>query len=110
MPDTDYHVQMLRVSNPLREPALRSAIQALQLPPGSRGLDAGCGIGLPALLLAEAVGPAGHVTGLDLSPEFLVCAREIVEKAGLSEQISFRELVGADFLSRRRCEQTSLRR
>ncbi len=91
MPDTDYHVQMLRVSNPLREPVLRSAIQALQLPSGSRGLDAGCGIGLPALLLAEAVGPAGHVTGLDLSPEFLVHAEEIVEQAGLSEQISFRE-------------------
>ena len=91
MPDTDYHVQMLRVSNPLREPVLRSAIQALQLPPGSRGLDAGCGIGLPALLLAEAVGPAGHVTGLDLSPEFLVHAEKIVEQAGLSEQISFRE-------------------
>jgi len=82
---------MLRVSNPLREPVLRSAIQALQLPLGSRGLDAGCGIGLPALLLAEAVGPAGHVTGLDLSPEFLVHAEEIVENAGLSEQISFRE-------------------
>ena len=91
MPDTDYHVQMLRVSNPLREPVLRSAIQALQLPPGSRGLDAGCGIGLPTLLLAEAVGPAGHVTGLDLSPEFLVYAEEIVGQAGLSEQISFRE-------------------
>ena len=91
MPDTDYHVQMLRVSNPLREPVLRSAIQALQLPSGSRGLDAGCGIGLPALLLAEAVGPTGHVTGLDLSSEFLIYAERIVEQAGLSEQISFRE-------------------
>jgi len=82
---------MLRVSNPLREPVLCSAIEALQLPSGSRGLDAGCGIGLPALLLAEAVGPAGHVTGLDLSPEFLVHAEEIVEQAGLSEQITFQE-------------------
>ena len=91
MPDIDYHVQMLRVSNPLRETVLRSAIQALQLPSGSQGLDAGCGIGLPALLLAEAVGRAGHVTGLDLCPEFLVHAEEIVEQAGLSEQISFRE-------------------
>jgi demethylmenaquinone methyltransferase/2-methoxy-6-polyprenyl-1,4-benzoquinol methylase len=91
MPDTDYFVQMAYVSNPLREPILRSALQALQFPLGSRGLDAGCGIGLQALLLAEAVGPAGHVTGLDLSPEFLDYAREMVEKAGLSEQISFRK-------------------
>jgi demethylmenaquinone methyltransferase/2-methoxy-6-polyprenyl-1,4-benzoquinol methylase len=77
--------------NDLRAPVFRSAIQALQLPLGSRGLDAGCGVGLQALLLAEAVGPAGHVTGLDLSPELLVRAEEMAEKAGLSERVSFRE-------------------
>lgn len=88
---SETYTQQLAVTNPLREPTLRLAIQALQLPSGSRGLDAGCGIGFPALLLAEAVGPAGHVTGLDLSAEFLLCAKEIVEKAGMSEQISFRE-------------------
>ncbi|TET97077.1 MAG: methyltransferase type 11, partial [Dehalococcoidia bacterium] len=64
----DAYAQRLAVSNPLSEAVIPSAIQALQLPRGSRGLDAGCGIGLQALLLAEAVGPAGHVTGLDLSP------------------------------------------
>jgi demethylmenaquinone methyltransferase/2-methoxy-6-polyprenyl-1,4-benzoquinol methylase len=91
MIDTDTYIQRLAESNPLREPVLRSAIQALQLPSGSRGLDAGCGIGLQALLLAEAVGPAGHVTGLDLSPEFLAHARKTVKKSGLLEQISFQE-------------------
>ena len=87
----DAYAQKLAVSNPLVEPVVCSAIQALQLPPGSRGLDAGCGIGLQALLLAEAVGPAGHITGLDLSPQFLVHAREITEEAGPSERISFRQ-------------------
>jgi ubiquinone/menaquinone biosynthesis C-methylase UbiE len=91
MPDINYLVQMTYISNPLREPVLRSAIKELQLPAGSLGLDAGCGIGLQALLLAEAVGPAGHVTGLDLSPELLVYAKDIVQKAGLFERISFRE-------------------
>jgi ubiquinone/menaquinone biosynthesis C-methylase UbiE len=91
VPDTDDYIQKLTVSNPLNKPILRAAIQALQLPPGTRGLDAGCGIGLQALLLAEAVWPAGHITGLDISSEFLACAEGIVEKAGLSEQISFRE-------------------
>ena len=91
MTDTDDHVNLLRVTNPLRVPVLRSAIRALQPPLGSRGLDAGCGIGLQALLLTQAVGPTGHVTGLDLSPEFLVHAREIAKKSGLSEQISFQE-------------------
>ena len=91
MSDINQFVQMACVSNPFREPMLRSAIQALKLPVGSQGLDAGCGIGLQALMLAEAVGPAGHVTGLDLSPAFLAHAEDVVEKAGLSERISFRE-------------------
>jgi demethylmenaquinone methyltransferase/2-methoxy-6-polyprenyl-1,4-benzoquinol methylase len=91
MPDIDYFVQMAHVSNPLREPILRSAIQTLQFPLGSRGLDAGCGIGLQALLLAETVGHMGHVTGLDFSPDFLVYAKDLAKKAGLSERISFRE-------------------
>jgi demethylmenaquinone methyltransferase/2-methoxy-6-polyprenyl-1,4-benzoquinol methylase len=82
---------MAYVSNPLREPILRSAIQALQFPLGSQGLDAGCGIGLQTLLLAEAIGPAGQIFGLDLFPEFLKHAEIMVEKAGLSEQISFRK-------------------
>jgi demethylmenaquinone methyltransferase/2-methoxy-6-polyprenyl-1,4-benzoquinol methylase len=42
------------------------------------------------LLLAETVGPEGHVTGLDLSPEILAYAEEIANEAGLSERISFR--------------------
>jgi ubiquinone/menaquinone biosynthesis C-methylase UbiE len=87
----DAYAQQLAVCNPLSEPVIPSAIQALQLPSGSRGLDAGCGIGLQALLLAEAIGPAGHVTGLDLSPQFLVHARQIAEKAGLAERISFQQ-------------------
>ena len=91
MSDMDDVVQIGYLFNSLREPVFRSAIQALQFPSGSRGLDAGCGIGLQTLLLAETVGPAGHVTGLDLSPEILVYARDIVKKAGLSERISFRE-------------------
>lgn len=91
MTDTDTYIQKMEVSNPLIEPTVRSAIQALQLPSGSRGLDAGCGIGLQALLLAETVGPIGYVTGLDISPEFLLHAEKIVKKSGLSEHISFQK-------------------
>ena len=91
MSATDHTVQMLRICDPLRVPVLRSAIRTLQLPSGSQGLDAGCGIGLQTLLLAEAVGLTGHITGLDLSAELLAYAEEIVAEAGLSEQISFRK-------------------
>ena len=70
---------------------IRSAIEAWQIQAGSRGMDAGCGVGLQAITLAEAVGPAGHITGLDLSPELLAYAAAIAEAAGLSERISFKE-------------------
>jgi len=90
-PDAETYAHMLRLSDSLREPVIRSAIRALQLAPGSRGLDAGCGIGSHTPLLAEAVGPGGHVTGCDLSPEFMLLARKAAEQSGLSERVSFRE-------------------
>ncbi len=90
-PSTEDYIRMMSVFHPLRESILRSAIEVLQLPPGSRGLDAGCGIGLLALLLAEAIDPDGHVTGLDVSQEFLTYAEGMVEKAGLAPRISFQE-------------------
>jgi len=89
--DTDSYMLSLLEANPLRESTLRAVIETLQLPSGSRGLDAGCGIGLQCLLLAEAVGLNGHVTGLDVSTEFLNRGVEIVKEAGLSERISFQE-------------------
>ncbi len=89
--DTNSYMHSLSVTHPLREATLRAILETLQLPSGSHGLDAGCGIGLQCLLLAEAVGPAGHVTGVDISPEFMNRGREIVKAAGLSERISFQE-------------------
>ena len=91
MTDPNSYITMAIRANPLREPMLREAIHALKLSPGSQGLDAGCGIGLQALLLAEAVGPTGHVTGLDISREFLLYAKNIVESSPLSGRITFKE-------------------
>ncbi len=87
--DTETYMKHLQATNALRERTIREAIKTLQLPSGSRGLDAGCGVGLQCLLLAESVGPAGHVTGIDVSPEFLDRGREIMKDAGLSERVSF---------------------
>jgi demethylmenaquinone methyltransferase/2-methoxy-6-polyprenyl-1,4-benzoquinol methylase len=64
-------------------------IQSLQLPPGSHGLDAGCGIGLQATMLAEAIGPEGHITGLDIAPELLVYGNDHAGRAGFSDRIAF---------------------
>jgi ubiquinone/menaquinone biosynthesis C-methylase UbiE len=90
MTDTDLIIQNLLQANPLREPVLRSIIQSLRLPRGSHGLDAGCGIGLQALLLAEAVGTDGHVTGVDILPDLLAYGEDRVTKANLSNRITFR--------------------
>jgi demethylmenaquinone methyltransferase/2-methoxy-6-polyprenyl-1,4-benzoquinol methylase len=89
--DAGETIRLLEVSDPLRRPVIRAAIQALHLPPGSRGLDVGCGIGLQALQLAEAVGPSGHVTGLDLSPQLLQHANGLAARAGLAGRVTFRE-------------------
>ncbi|MBN1286652.1 MAG: class I SAM-dependent methyltransferase [Anaerolineae bacterium] len=89
--ETGAYLQKLIESNYLREPVIRSVIRALELPAGSRGLDVGCGYGAQVLWLAEAVGPAGHVTGLDLRREFLACAGGLAERAGLSDRTAFRE-------------------
>lgn len=86
--EVDY-LSMVAWIHRLTEPAIRSAIRALQLPSGSRGLDAGCGIGNHTLWLAEAVSPAGHVTGIDISPECLARAEETASRSELAEQVSF---------------------
>jgi ubiquinone/menaquinone biosynthesis C-methylase UbiE len=91
MTETNPYIQSLLEANPLREPLLRSIVQALHLPLGSYGLDAGCGIGLQTLLLAEAVGAQGHITGLDLAADLLAYGEQLVAKAGFSERVTFQE-------------------
>ena len=52
------------------------AMAALDPKPGERVLDVGCGAGQTLVQLAEAVGPAGEVVGIDISPLLLAIARE----------------------------------
>ena len=77
--------------NILREPVLRALIHDLNLPEDSHGLDNACGIGLQAIILAEEVGPNGHVTGLDISSEILNVARKIIDEAGVSERVTLKQ-------------------
>ena len=91
MSNIEQYIRRLELSNPLREPVIRIAIESLRLPEGSFGLDAGCGIGLYTLLLAEAVGATGHVTGLDITKEFLAKARSLLSKSSMGNRISFKE-------------------
>jgi SAM-dependent methyltransferase len=60
------------------------AIVRAALKHGGKALDVGCGCGATTLALAERVGPAGSVVGLDLSAPMLSRARERAAAAGLS--------------------------
>jgi len=51
------------------DPAFAGAVAALELRPGAVAADVGCGTGRALPHLRAAVGPAGTVLGLDLTPE-----------------------------------------
>lgn len=52
------------------------------LRPGMRVLDLGCGAGDVSLLVAERVGPAGAVVGVDIAEKAVALARRRAEDAG----------------------------
>src|SRR5204862_512935 len=52
--------------------------------PGERVLDVGCGPGATALPLASAVGPAGHVIGIDISEPMLGLLRRRIAEQGIA--------------------------
>ncbi len=87
--DLDAAAKMLYIMEPLRRPVMQAIIIAANLPGGGCGLDVGCGIGLQTLLLAQATGPKGHVTGMDISTSFLDTARVLARQAGMADRVSF---------------------
>lgn len=77
--------------NRFHEPVARAIIAGLGLPPGSRGLDVGCGVGLYTLWLAEAVGSAGRVLGIEPSAERVEAARALAGARLGPPRLEFRE-------------------
>lgn len=64
-------------------------IAIASLKPGETVLDLGSGGGFDCFLAANAVGEAGHVIGVDMTPEMLALARSNAEKGGYSN-VEFR--------------------
>lgn len=64
------------------EPLGRQVMSALELRPGERVLDVGCGAGATVLELSQRVGDRGSVVGLDISEPLLARARERIAESG----------------------------
>lgn len=69
-------------------PFTAAATAAARIRGGESVLDVGCGCGSLALALAERVGPAGRVVGLDVSESMLALAERRAREQGLTN-VSF---------------------
>ena len=65
-------------------------LEHLELQPGETVVDLGSGAGIDALIAARAVGPEGHVIGVDMTPEMLAKAKANAAAAG-ADHVEFRE-------------------
>jgi SAM-dependent methyltransferase len=72
----------LRILHALYGPGTRRLLLEAGLRPGMRVADVGCGVGMVTALLAELVGPEGHVVGIDFSGAQLSQARARLGPAG----------------------------
>ncbi|WP_345296021.1 methyltransferase domain-containing protein [Candidatus Villigracilis affinis] len=83
LPCPSWLAWMVEMDNPFTEVnRARVIVGLLELAPGMRVLDAGCGPGRLTLPLAETVGPLGEVTALDIQDEMLARVRRKVETVG----------------------------
>jgi ubiquinone/menaquinone biosynthesis C-methylase UbiE len=66
-------------------------IRDLQIKPASLVVDAGCGPGLWIPLLAQAIGPEGHIIGVDISTEALVMAQRHNADRWYQSQVQYKQ-------------------
>lgn len=81
------------IATPVSAALLRTA----GLRPGERVLDVACGTGLVTRLAAEAVGPTGSVTGVDVSPDMIAVARTVELPAGVTVDWHVGDATSLDF-------------
>ncbi len=75
---------MVELDNPFTKVnRARFIVNHLEVKPGMKILDAGCGPGRLTLPLARAVGPQGHVLALDVQAGMLERVRDKLHEAGL---------------------------
>jgi len=73
----------LHILHRVCSPVARRVLAEAGLAPGMSVADFGCGVGATTRMLAEMVGPTGHVTGIDMSAAQLEEARGLCEADGI---------------------------
>lgn len=76
-------------------------LRALEVEPGGSVLEIGTGTGYNAALLAELVGPRGHVTTVEIDPALAARARRSLTAAGYSDKVRVLTADGAADLDNR---------
>ncbi len=76
---TAHELERLNLQARLVNPITRQFFLEAGLAPGMRVLDVGCGAGDVSFLVAEIVGDAGEVVGVDIAPTAIATARSRAE-------------------------------
>jgi SAM-dependent methyltransferase len=83
-------VRRLTALHRVYSPTGRRVLLRAGLRPGMAAVDLGCGVGATTRMLAEMVGPTGHVTGIDVSAAQLEQGRRLCASAGIAN-VTFHE-------------------
>ena len=70
---------------------VRAMLELLDVAPGSRVLDVGCGSGWTTALLASLTGPSGSVLGVEIVPELVELARRNLGAVHLDAPVGVRQ-------------------
>lgn len=82
-----------RLEQRAREPRfaamLTDYLDASEIDSADTVLELGCGTGIVARAIAGRPGFRGHVTGVDISPQFVATATQLARQEGLDQRTSF---------------------
>jgi ubiquinone/menaquinone biosynthesis C-methylase UbiE len=85
MGTTDEEYERLRHQARMFEPFAVSAFDRIRLGQGMSSLDVGCGPGEVMRLMADRVGPAGRVVGIDVDDKLAQLALNDLRRAGYTQ-------------------------
>ena len=96
LPCPSWLAWLVEMDNPYaKNYCAQDVIRLLDLQPGMRVLDAGCGPGRITIPLAQAMDPQGEVVAIDIQPRMLQRAKDKAQAAGLTNIMFIETAIGA---------------